>query len=198
MKKKAIVLSITGASGVIYGIRLTEVLLQSNHTVYLIISKWAKRIIKEEAGLNLEKDPAASLKKHFKNSNNLIILNDDDLSEAPASGSSGIKDMVIIPCSMGTMGRIAAGISSSLIERTADVILKERGTLIIVPRETPLNRLHIENMLRLADAGACILPATPAFYHSPSSIRDIIDFVVGKVMDMLGIEHKLFRRWRGV
>ncbi len=194
--KDGLTVGISGASGAVYGVRLVEVLLKKGLHINLIISRWGLEIIKEECDINLTKDYPHSVKKFFGNKNNLEVYSDDDLGGEISSGSSMNKRMVIIPCSMGTLGRIASGISSTLIERSADVVLKEKGTLIVVPRETPINIIHLENMLRLARAGAVILPAMPAFYHKPRGIDDMVNFVVGKVMDILGIEHQLFRRWR--
>jgi 4-hydroxy-3-polyprenylbenzoate decarboxylase len=119
----------------------------------------------------------------------------DDLFFSSASGSAAPDTMIIAPCSMGTLARIAAGISGNLVERSADVMLKERRPLLLVPRETPFSEIHLENMLRLARAGARIIPAMPAFYHHPENIDDLVDFVVGKVLDQIGIDNELYRRW---
>jgi len=194
--REGITVAITGASGVQYGIRLVDVLLEKGKLVNLIISKWAFKIIKEECEIDLQKDFPQSVRKYFKNHRNLGVFEDHDLSLRIASGSARELTMVVIPCSMGTLGRIASGMSTTLIERSADVVLKERGKLIVVPRETPLNAIHLENMLRLERAGAHIIPAMPAFYHKPKSVTDMVDFIVGKVLDALGIEHQLYRRWK--
>lgn len=193
--REKITVAITGASGVIYGLRLVEILLQKKFGINLIISRWGISIVEEECGIDLKNGYPESVHKFFKNKDDLIVYNDDDLSATIASGSAREDRMVIIPCSMGTIGRIAGGISSTLIERSADVVLKERGKLIVVPRETPLNSIHLENLLRLERAGAHIIPAMPAFYHKPKNINELVDFVVGKVLDALNIEHDLFRRW---
>lgn len=194
--KEKITVAITGASGVIYGIRTVEVLLKIGYSVNLIISKWGIEIINEECGVNFKNDYQQSARKFFKDDKKLLVCEENDLTAVISSGSSLNKRMVIIPCSMGTLGRIASGISSTLIERSADVVLKEGGKLIVVPRETPLNSIHLENMLRLQRAGADIIPAMPAFYHNPKKIEDLIDFIVGKVLDTFGINHNLYSRWK--
>lgn len=193
--RERITVAITGASGAGYGLRLVETLLEKKIKVNLIISKWGFEIIKNECNVDFRKDFPQSVWRFFKGKNYLMVYDDNNLSADISSGSSGNRAMTIIPCSMGTLGRIASGISSTLIERSADVVLKEKGKLIVVPRETPLNAIHLENMLRLERAGAHIIPAMPAFYHKPKRINDLIDFVVGKVLDALGIEHDLYRRW---
>lgn len=194
--KERITVAITGASGVIYGIRTVEVLLKNGYGVNLIISKWGVKILEEECGFDFSKDYKLALKKRFNNDKKLTIYDDGDLSASISSGSSLNKKMIIIPCSMGTLGRIASGVSSTLIERSADVVLKEGGKLIVVPRETPLNLIHLKNMLRLQEVGAQIVPAMPAFYHKPEKVQDMVDFIVGKVLDVLNIKHDLFKRWR--
>jgi 4-hydroxy-3-polyprenylbenzoate decarboxylase len=194
--KERITVAITGASGAVYGVRFVEVLLKYGMSVNLIISRWGFEVIRDECGVDLQKGYPRSVVKFFKtNEKNLTIYDDEDLSAEMSSGSSGNRKMVIIPCSMGTLGRIASGISSKLIERCADVVLKEKGKLIVVPRETPLNAIHLKNMLLLECAGAHIIPAMPGFYHKPKKIEDLVDFVVGKVLDALGIQHDLYRRW---
>ena len=188
--------AITGASGAPYGIRLVEELLKRDIGCELILSPTGAEILSLECGI--EGDVAAQIlaQARIKHKRGLLGLTPSDSFTSPlASGSYGLKAMIICPCSMGTLGRIATGISSSLIERVADCMLKERRTLVVVPRETPLNTIHIENMLRLSQAGAIVLPAMPAFYHEPSTIADMIDFVVGKILDILGIENSLYKRW---
>lgn len=197
----AITVAITGASGGIYGLRLVEELLKRGDDVSLIISPSGFIILEEELGLRLEGGPLEGLKDFFKIRNpkskirNLKYIPSDDLRSHLSSGSSLQRDMVICPCSMGTLARIAHGVSTNLIERTADVILKERGRLLLVPRETPLNQIHLENMLKLCQMGANIIPAMPGFYHNPKKVEDMVDFVVGKVLDALGIENRLYKRW---
>ncbi len=199
--QNAIAVAITGASGVIYGIELIRSLIEKGLFVNLVISPVGGRVIKEELGLDwtgednrVEDAIKAYYAPHGKS---IRYYSSQDLFSPLSSGSSLIKAMVICPCSMGTLGRIASGISSNLIERVADVVLKERGRLIIVPRETPLNTIHLENMLKLSREGVSVLPAMPAFYHRPEGIQDLVDFIVGKILDHLGIENRLFHRWRG-
>lgn len=182
-----IIIAITGASGVIYGIRLLEILASRDVETYLIVSETAKKIISIET----EHDPT------YIESLATRVFSNDDMTAPIASGSFKFDAMVIIPCSMKTLGMIANGIADNLITRAADVAIKEGRKLILVPRETPLSAIHLENMLKLAKLGVVILPACPAFYHEPSKIRDLVDFIIGKVLDQLGIEHSLFKRWSG-
>ena len=196
--KDYITVAITGASGAIYGLRLVEDLLKSERNVNLLISDPGFIVIKEETGIEWLGDEAAlngKIREHFETGEQLNYYDNKNFFSPIASGSSGRTAMVICPCSMGTLGRIAGGMSSNLIERAADVTLKERGTLIIVPRETPLNDIHLENMLKLSRMDARIVPAMPGFYHKPKKLDDVVDFVVGKVLDQVGVEHDLFERW---
>lgn len=195
---KKIVVGITGASGSIYGLRLIEELLRAQLQVSLMLSDAGRQVLAFETGLQLDTDPVAceaQLRKHFSAADALQVFGSKDFFAPVASGSSAPDAVVICPCSMGTLGRIAAGLSDSLLERVADVALKERKQLVLVPRETPFNQLHLENMLRLSQAGAQILPAMPGFYHQPQSVEELVDFVVGKLLDQLGVEHQLFQRW---
>jgi 4-hydroxy-3-polyprenylbenzoate decarboxylase len=196
---KSIILAITGASGAIYGLRLGGELLASGARLTLLISATGFRVIREETGLDLkgEGDVAGALASYFSPKPGMLDYYEEDDFFAPiASGSSAPDAMVVSPCSMGSLSRIACGSSGTLLERCADVMLKERRPLILVPRETPLNEIHLENMLKLARMGARIVPAMPAFYHHPDSVDDMVDFVVGKVLDSMGIENKLFKRWK--
>jgi 4-hydroxy-3-polyprenylbenzoate decarboxylase len=187
-------LAITGASGSIYGLRLTEELLRSDHQVTLVASKSGREVCRFETGVIL--DNADSLKQRWQLPEaHLTIRVADDLWAPEASGSAAPDAMVVAPCSMGTLGRIAAGISGNLIERAADVMLKEAKPLLLVPRETPFSAIHLENLLKLSRCGARIVPAMPAFYQKPETIEDLVNFVVGKVLDQLGVEQNLFRRW---
>ena len=178
-----VVVGVTGASGAPYALALLRN-LDPVH-VELVISEDGKKVIEHEADV-----PVTA----FEELADATYAN-DDLGAPPASGSHRFDAMVVIPCSMGTLGKIAWGISDNLITRAAAVCLKERRKLILVPRETPLAASHIENMLRLANQGVVVLPAMPGFYHGPKSVDDLVNFVVGKVLDQLGLEHKLFRRW---
>jgi len=195
---KKIVVAITGASGSIYGLRLTEELLRADCRVALLLSRSGLDVLRYETGLEWEGKTSARrqlMRDYFDGSSKLEHYDESDLFAPLASGSSAPDAVVVAPCSMGTAGRLAAGMSETLIERVADVALKERRELILVPRETPLNQIHLENLLRLSRAGGHIVPAMPAFYHRPQRLEDLVDFVVGKVLDSLGIGHKLFLRW---
>jgi 4-hydroxy-3-polyprenylbenzoate decarboxylase len=194
---KHILVAITGASGSIYGLRLTAELLRASCRVSLLISEPGRQVLNYETGLDWSLEPATcqqQVRAHFA-SEQITCLDNADLFAAVASGSNPADAMAIIPCSMGTAGRVAAGLSETLLERAADVMLKERRQLLLIPRETPFSVIHLENLLRLARAGAVIIPAMPAFYHDPQSLDDLVDFVVGKVLDQLGIGHELFKRW---
>lgn len=189
-----ILLAITGASGSIYGLRLLEELLRSGHQVTLVASASGLEVCRFETGVAL--DDIEALKQRWQLPQaDLTLRGVDDLWAPEASGSAAPEAMVIAPCSMGTVGRIAAGISGSLIERAADVMLKEHRPLLLLPRETPFSTIHLENLLKLSQCGARIIPAMPGFYHKPETLDDVVDFVVGKLLDQLGIEHRLFRRW---
>lgn len=195
---KRIVVGITGASGSIYGLRLVEELLGAGTGVSLLLTDAGRQVTGFETGLELPESRAGcrqALQKYFQHSERLDCLELNDFFAPIASGSSAPDAVVICPCSMGTLGRIAAGLSDNLLERVADVALKEQKPLLLVPRETPFNQIHLENLLRLSRAGALILPAMPGFYHQPQSVADLVNFVVGKVLDQLGVPHKLFTRW---
>ena len=195
---KNIVVGITGASGSIYGLRLIAELLRAQHQVTVLVTNAGCQVTAFETDLTLADDVQqcrSQLNSYFGVDSNLSYFSQSDFFAPVASGSSAPDAVVICPCSMGTAGRIAAGLSDNLLERVADVALKERKKLLLVPRETPFNRIHLENLLRLTDAGAQILPAMPAFYQQPQTIDDLVDFVVGKALDALGVEHALFKRW---
>jgi len=195
-----LVVGITGASGSIYGLRLVAELLRAKRHVTLLLTNAGRQVLAFETGLQLaktQKESLDQLRTHFGAGEDLSHYSLNDFFAPVASGSSAPDAVVICPCSMGTAGRIAAGLSDNLLERAADVALKEGRRLLLVPRETPFNQIHLENLLRLSQAGAQILPAMPAFYQQPQSVEDLVDFVVGKVLDQLGVEHQLFKRWGG-
>lgn len=199
MNSRHFTLAITGASGAVYGLRLAQELLCSEAQINLLISKAGFAVLKEECALDWQgsaEEVQHRLCGYLQASETrLRYYAEDDLSAPIASGSATAHAMIVAPCSMGTLSRIACGNSGNLIERCADVMLKERRTLIVVPRETPLHEVHLENMLRLSRLGACMVPAMPAFYHKPGSVDDMVNFIVGKVLDLLGMEHQLFKRW---
>ena len=191
-----IVVGITGASGAPYAVRLLQQLAASHRPVSLIVSKYGMRLLDTEVGISsmdalreaVGKDPWDSC---------IEVYGNDHRGAPPASGSSLTAGMIVCPCSMGTLSAIAVGASRSLIERAADVTLKERRKLILVPRETPLSAIHLGNMLRLSRAGAVIMPAAPGFYHHPQEIAQLVDFMVARMLDQLGVEHSLVKRWEG-
>lgn len=187
----------SGGSGSAYGLRLVEVLLELGHDVHLVATGAAVRVLVHEAGaaLDLADPDLASLFPAVLRPR-LFVHDLAAVEAAPASGSAGIAAVILCPCSMGTLARVAHGFSSNLVERMADVALKEGRPLLVVPRETPLSELHLENLLKLARLGAIVLPAMPGFYHRPATVQDLVDFVVGKILDRLGLEHSLVRRWQ--
>jgi len=194
-----VTLALSGASGMAYGLRLLECLLAANLRVYLLVSQAAHIVAKQELGVALPAR-ASDLEKQLSESLNardgqLRVFGREDWNAPVASGSNPADAMVVCPCSMGTLAAIAHGVSDNLIERAADVMLKERRTLILVPREAPFSTLHLENMLTLSKMNAVILPANPGFYHRPEKVEDIIDFIVARILDQLGIPHELMARW---
>ncbi len=198
MTKKHIFIALTGASGSMYGLRLAEQLCLNGFQVTFTASCSGTAVCREETGLDLSGDLDKALQRlydHLEINCGITLVHPDDLFCGAASGSSAPDGMVICPCSMGTLARVACGVSGNLIERSADVMLKERRPLLLVPRETPLSDIHLENMLKLSRAGARIIPAMPAFYGRPESVLDLVDFVVGKVLDQLGVENDLYKRW---
>ena len=194
------VVALTGASGSVYALHLVRELLRADQRVSLLLSDAGRQVLAHETGLAWPEEITecrTQVQDYFASiAVDCVAL--DDFGAAMASGSGAPNGMIIVPCSMGTVGRIAAGCSGNLLERTADVMLKERRPLILVPRETPLNAIHLENLLRLDRAGAVILPAMPGFYHKPGRIEELVDFVVGKILDQLRIDHDLFQRWGSV
>lgn len=188
---KSWAVGITGASGAIYGIRLCEELLRRDIHVHLVITDAGWRVLNEELGYRKELlDKRLATFPGTYQYHKIV-----DIGASIASGSYLVEGMVVIPCSMGTLSGIAHGASGNLLERAADVMLKEGRKLIIVPRETPLHTIHLENMLTLSRMGVRMIPAMPAYYYGPRTIDDIVNFLVGKVLDNMGIEHNLFTRW---
>src|SRR5512132_3871392 len=189
-----IVVAISGASGAPYAVRLLEQLLAADRQVWLIVTSHGLRLLHTEMDI----DSVDSLKQRVGADawRRLVTVYDDaDRGAAPASGSARNAGMVICPCSMGTLSAVSIGASRSLVERAADVMLKERRPLILVPRETPLSTIHLQNMLRLSRAGAVILPAAPGFYNKPQTVQELVDFIVARVLDQLGVDHTLSKRW---
>ncbi|HEX8011234.1 MAG TPA: flavin prenyltransferase UbiX [Casimicrobiaceae bacterium] len=196
---RTITLAFTGASGLPYGLRLLECLLAADARVYLLYSPAAQVVARHELDLTLPTQPqaAASLfaERYRARPGQLTVFAREDWLAPIASGSNPADAMAICPCSMGTAGALAAGLADNLIERSADVMLKERRPLVLVPRETPLSAIHLETLLKLARAGAVILPPAPGFYARPATVGDLVDFVVARVLDQLGVAHTLLPRW---
>ena len=194
-----IAVALTGASGMPYGLRLAQCLVEAGAQVYLLYSQAAHIVAKQELDLVIPPRPQDAEKyfseRYQAKPGQLRVFAREDWFAPVASGSNPADGMVICPCSMGTLAAVAAGLSDSLIERAADVMLKERRKLVLVPRETPFSVLHLENMLKLAHAGAVILPANPGYYHHPKNVDDLVDFIVARVLDQLGIAHQLMSRW---
>jgi 4-hydroxy-3-polyprenylbenzoate decarboxylase len=191
-----IVVGITGASGAPYAVRLLQQLVAAHRPVSLIVSKYGMRLLETESGISSIDALRDTIGKHDWDSC-VQTFSNEDRGAAPASGSALTSGMIVCPCSMGTLSAIAVGASRSLIERAADVTLKERRKLVLVPRETPLSAIHLGNMLRLTRAGAVVMPASPGFYHQPKQVSDLVDFVVARMLDQLGVEQKLVKRWDG-
>jgi 4-hydroxy-3-polyprenylbenzoate decarboxylase len=189
-----VVLALTGASGAPYGVRLLEVLARERVPTWLIISRHGWRLLKEECGIGT----LARLKRATGGTwASVTQFSDDDRGARPASGSQRTAGMVLCPCSMGTISAIAQGASRSLIERAADVTIKERRKLIVVPRETPLSLIHLRNLVQLTEAGGMVIPAAPGFYHRPTRIEELVDFIVQRVLDQLGLDLTIAKRWQG-
>lgn len=190
-----LVVGITGASGALYGIRLLEVLLRAGREVHLSISPTAVVVFREELGVEIDLNDFQPEKLLAAPTERLRYWNFRDFTAGIASGSFRTAGMAIIPCSMSTLASLANGLTENLIQRAADVHLKERRKLIVVPRETPLALTALRNMVHLTEAGAVVLPAMPGFYHRPKSIEDLVRFVVGRICDQLGLENDLIQRW---
>src|SRR6478672_9661990 len=190
-------MGITGASGAPYAVRLLQGLVAAKQKVQLIVSSHGLRLLKTETDI----DSVEALRKSTGDEKawdaTVTVFSNDDRGAPPASGSAPSSGMVVCPCSMGTLSAISVGASRSLIERAADVALKERRKLVLVPRETPLSAIHLQNMLRLTRAGAVVMPAAPGFYHRPKEISDLVDFMVARMLDHLGVEQNIISRWRG-
>jgi 4-hydroxy-3-polyprenylbenzoate decarboxylase len=198
---RRVVAAVTGASGALYAVRFLKACLEGGVDVDLVVSEYGNRLLIEELELNLKTEPVeAWLDRRYGASTRagkITRHSPSDLGSSIASGSQRWDGMTVIPCSMKTLSGIAHGTSSNLIERAADVTLKERRPLVLVPRETPLNLVQIENLRSAALAGAAIVPAMPAFYQKPKTLEDLADFVAGRVLSLLGVEHRLFAPWEG-
>ncbi|MCB1908769.1 MAG: UbiX family flavin prenyltransferase [Rhodocyclaceae bacterium] len=196
---KTFAVALTGASGMPYGIRLVECLMAAGHTVWLLYSQVAQVVARQEMDLALP-SRAPEVEDLFRQrfagtSGRIRVFGREAWFAPPASGSNPPDGMVVCPCTMGTLAAIAGGLSDNLIERAADVVIKEGRKLVLVPRETPFSAIHLENMLKLARLGVCILPANPAFYTRPASVQDLVDFVVARVLDQFQVDHRLAVRW---
>lgn len=187
VKKENLIVAVTGASGTVYTARLLRSIPRDRFRIHLVSSEAGRLVYELETGTSLQEDIPHDIR----------IWDEHDFTAPFASGSFPCAGMAVVPCTMGTLGAIAAGLSQNLIHRAADVCLKERRLLILVPRETPLNRIHLSNLLKVSEAGAVILPAMPGFYHRPQSVSDIVDFMVARILDQLGIEHSLAPPWGG-
>ena len=197
---QTVCLALTGASGMPYGLRLLECLLAAGCRVQLLYSQASQIVARQEMDFELPSRPAearTALLARFNvaHPENLQVYGREEWFAPVASGSNPPDAMIVCPCTMGTLASIAQGLSDNLIERAADVVLKEGRKLVLVPRETPFSAIHLENMLRLSRAGAVILPPNPGFYQHPQSVQDIVDFVVARVLDQIGVSHTLMRRW---
>lgn len=194
---KRLIVGITGASAVIYGVRLLEILARCEDIeVHLTISTSGVRALWEELQIELDINEFRLDSLIGSDSERVIYHHESDIGASIASGSFRTEGMIVVPCSMGTVASIAAGISRNLIHRAADVCIKERRKLVIVPRETPLSTIHLENMLKLSRAGVCVLPAMPGYYHFPKTVDDQINFVVTKILDQFDIDTGLIQRWK--
>ncbi len=195
----AITLAITGASGAPYALKLLQELTQHYQKVYLMLSSAARVVLATECGVQVNKSPSVIERELAEqlsiDAGAIEAFSSDNWMSPVASGSSAPKQMIVCPCSTGTLSAIAHGASDNLIERAADVVMKERGQLILVPREAPFNTIHLENMTRLSQMGVTIMPASPGFYNEPKSIDDLVDFMVARILDHLNLEHSLGHRW---
>jgi 4-hydroxy-3-polyprenylbenzoate decarboxylase len=190
---KKIILGLTGASGSIYFVRLAQQLVRQEMELHLIASQLGEKVLQYETGITLKEQ----VDRWNENNAGIILEDNNNLFSSAASGSSRFDAMVIVPCSMSTLGKLAHGITDTLLTRAADVMLKERRRLVLVPRETPLSTVHLKNMTELSQLGVTILPAMPGFYGRPETVDDLVDFVVGKTLDSLNIENEFYQRWEG-
>ena len=199
MTDKRITLAITGASGAPYALRLLECLVNADYEIFVLISSAAKVVFATEEDIKIPSRPDAAAdfftQRFNARSGQITVCGKEEWFSPVASGSAAPRQMIICPCSTGTLSAIACGASDNLIERAADVVMKERGQLVIVPREMPLSSIHLENMLKLSQMGVTIMPAAPGFYHQPTSIADLVDFVVARILDHLGLDQSLIARW---
>ena len=194
---KRLIVGITGASAGVYAIRLLEVLAEHEDIeVHLTISASGARALSEELQIEIDLDNFELASLIGVSSPRVIYHHESDIAAPIASGSFRTEGMIVVPCSMGSIAAIAGGISRNLIQRAADVCIKERRPLVLVPRETPLSSIHLENMLKLSHIGVCVLPAMPGFYHFPKNVDDLLNFVVTKILDQFGIDTKLIQRWK--
>ncbi|KZN66019.1 aromatic acid decarboxylase [Pseudoalteromonas luteoviolacea CPMOR-1] len=197
--KDPITLAFSGASGAPYGLRLLEVLVALDYKVFVLISSAARVVLDTESNVKLSGNEAKATEQLSAlckaKEGQIQVFGKDNWFSPVASGSAAPKKMVVCPCSAGSVSAIALGASDNLLERAADVVIKERGQLILVPRETPFSPIHLENMLKLSQLGVTIMPAAPGFYHQPQSIEDLVDFMVARILDHLNIEHNLAKRW---
>lgn len=193
---RPLIVAVTGASGAPYAVRLIQQLVAARRPIWLIVSSHGERLLRSETDYS-SVDALRTAIGAEQWDRVVTVYDDNDRGAPPASGSARTAGMVICPCSMGTVSAIAHGSSRSLIERSADVTLKERRPLLLVPRETPLGTIHLDNLLTLSRMGVAILPAAPGFYHRPTTVEELVDFVVARVLDQLGVEHDVGRRWGG-
>ncbi|GAM76835.1 3-polyprenyl-4-hydroxybenzoate carboxy-lyase ubiX [Vibrio ishigakensis] len=198
-KSKQITLAMTGASGAPYGLALLKKLVEAQYQVFVLVSSAARVVLATEHDLKLPSGPDAMQSKLVEHlgcgEDSIVVCGKEDWFSPVASGSAAPKQMVVCPCSAGTLASISHGMSDNLIERAADVVLKERGQLILMVRETPFSTLHLENMLKLSKMGVTIMPAAPGFYHKPETIQDLVDFMVARVLDHLGVDQTLVQPW---
>ncbi len=196
---RTVTVALTGASGAQYGLRLIECLVKADRRVFAMFTKAAQIVVGSETDFKLPGRTAEQTRvlceKFGARDGQLRVFGDEEWSSPVASGSGAPRCMVVCPCSMATLSAIATGASENLLERAADVVIKERGNLVIVPRETPFSPIHLENMLKLSRLGATILPANPGFYNRPAQVEELVDFIVARVLDQIGVDNDLMQRW---